>query len=138
MKKVVGSLYTNKHTVVFHENPEDMYYGAPHHFAVLDSAGSTYSTDQKDIEIGDIDTNDIEVLAVINFQQGPVNEVGVNGVFDPDVIAMVLERMKAFQAGRFKCKENEIVIQKLEEALMYLRKRTDDRAARGVLGTTNT
>lgn len=36
--------------------------------------------------------------------------------------------------NKFSCRENAIVITKLEEALMWLNKRTEDRKQRGVEG----
>ncbi len=73
-------------------------------------------------------------LTKIVFQDGPIKENGVNGVHNEDLIACVLERLFAFQKSGFSCRENAIVITKLEEALMWLRKRTNDRKSRGVEG----
>ena len=41
-----------------------------------------------------------------------------------------------FQHSEYSSRENAVVITKLEEALMWLRKRTLDREARGVEGTS--
>lgn len=72
----------------------------------------------------------------INFQNGPIKEVGeVNGVMNEDLIAIVIDRLQGFQESEFKCRENAIAITKLEESLLWLRKRTMDRERRGVLGT---
>ena len=38
--------------------------------------------------------------------------------------------------GDFACRENSIAITKLEEALLWLNKRTQDRIARNVEGTS--
>lgn len=75
------------------------------------------------------------VLCVIDFQKGPIKEHGVNGVCNEDLIAMVIDRLESFQASEFKCRENAIAITKLEEALLWLRKRTMDRERRMVEGT---
>lgn len=75
------------------------------------------------------------VLQVVNFQKGPIKEVGVNGVMNEDLIAMVIDRLQSFQESDYKCRENAVAITKLEEALMWLRKRTQDREDRGVEGT---
>jgi hypothetical protein len=40
-----------------------------------------------------------------------------------------------FLQAKAPCRENAIVITKLEESLMWLNKRTADRQARGVEGT---
>lgn len=81
--------------------------------------------------LGDI----CDILTEIRFQTGPVVEKGVNGVFNEDLILIVLYRLKFFQTGKFACKENEEAIKHLEEALVALRKRTNDRTERKVLGT---
>lgn len=49
---------------------------------------------------------------------------------------MVIRRLEGFQNSEFKCRENELAITKLEEALMWLRKRAQDREARNVEGTS--
>lgn len=77
-----------------------------------------------------------EVFACIRFQRNPIKEAGVNGCHNEDLIAIVIDRLQAFQSGQFNCRENAIAITKLEEALMWLNKRTSDRVARGVEGTS--
>lgn len=75
------------------------------------------------------------ILGNIQFQKGPIKEAGVNGVMNEDLIAMVIDRLYSFQDSPFACRENAVAITKLEEALMWLRKRTDDRERRQVEGT---
>lgn len=72
---------------------------------------------------------------IILFQNGPINEVGVNGITHEALLAIVAHRMKSFQDGPFACKENEMALQKVEEALMWMHKRTLKRMNRGVEGT---
>lgn len=74
-------------------------------------------------------------LCVVRFQNGAIGEAGVNGVMNEDLIAIVIDRLQGFQNGQYKCRENAVAITKLEEALMWLRKRTQDREDRGVEGT---
>ena len=74
-------------------------------------------------------------LTEVQFQKGPIKENGVNGCMNEDLIAMVIDRLEGFQNSPFMCRENALAIQKLEEALLWLRKRTMDREARGVEGT---
>ena len=76
------------------------------------------------------------ILGVVNFQNGPIKEAGVNGVMNEDLIAIVIDRMRGFQSGNFACRDNAIALTKLEEALMWLRNRTNSREARGVEGTS--
>lgn len=69
------------------------------------------------------------------FQNGPIAEVGVNGNTNEALLAVLIDRMRGFQGGQYACRENAIALTKLEEALMWLQKRTRDRMARGVEGT---
>lgn len=73
--------------------------------------------------------------AEILFQNGPIKEVGVNGITQEVLLAIVIDRLRGFQAGEFKCRENAIALTQCEAALMWLQKRTRDRLARGVEGT---
>ena len=57
----------------------------------------------------------------------------VDGTTNEEVLAMLIDRMKYLQ-NMFPCRENAIVITKLEESLMWLEKRTKDRLNRGVEG----
>ncbi|WP_207641051.1 hypothetical protein [Metaclostridioides mangenotii] len=49
---------------------------------------------------------------------------------------MVITRLQAFQDSPYKCRENDMAITKLEECLMWLRKRTLDRGVKGIEGTS--
>ena len=62
-------------------------------------------------------------------------ECGVNGVCNEDLINMVIDRLEHFQNSEFRCRENALAITALEEALLWLRKRTMGREQRGVEGT---
>lgn len=57
-----------------------------------------------------------------------------NGTTNEEVLAMLIDRMNYLQ-GKFPCRENALVITKLEESLMWLNKRTSDRQKRNVEGT---
>lgn len=73
---------------------------------------------------------------VIQYQKGPRNEpASTPGILDSVLLAIVADRMEAFQAGPFASRENALVLTKVQEALHWLRHRADDRAARSVLGT---
>lgn len=115
MKKLEHDLLTSKYTEVYHE--ENFNYNAPHRFSV--STSEEPST----------------ILADIHFQEGPIKENGVNGVNNEDLIAMVICRLDHFQESEFACYENDLAIMKLEEALLWLRKRTMGREKRQVEGT---
>jgi hypothetical protein len=69
------------------------------------------------------------------FQNGPIKEVGVNGITHEALLAVLIDRMRSFQAGPYSCRENAIALTHLEEALMWLQRRTVARIKRGVEGT---
>ena len=119
MIRLQHDLLTGKYTAVYHES--DYKFNAPHRFSVE-------SVPQKE-------NDPIAILAQITFQEGPIKEFGVNGVCNEDVIAMVIARLCGFQQSEFACRENDIAITKLEEALLWLRKRTIGRESRGIEGT---
>jgi len=75
------------------------------------------------------------VHSTVLFQNGPIAEVGVNGVTHEALLAIVIDRMRAFQAGPYACSENAIALTNLEQAQYWLHARTKARMARGVEGT---
>lgn len=80
--------------------------------------------------------NDGSLLADIQFQEGPRNqESSICGVLDSDLLEIVRHRLQCFQAGPYATRENAVALTHIEEALMWMSKRADDRAERGVLGT---
>lgn len=72
--------------------------------------------------------------ANLEFQEGPVHEVGPNGISQEALIAVCIDRLRCFQAGPFACRENALALTKLEEALMWLHARTRSRLAGFVEG----
>ena len=72
---------------------------------------------------------------LIEFQNGPIKENGVNGITQEALLAVVIDRLRSFQAGPFSCRENAIALTHCEEALMWLQRRTVARIKRGVEGT---
>lgn len=71
----------------------------------------------------------------IIFQNGPINEAGVNGLTQEVLLAIVVDRLRSFQAGPYACRENALALTKIEEAQHWLHARTQTRMARGVEGT---
>lgn len=72
---------------------------------------------------------------IISFhiQNGPIKEAGKNGCQVTVLIAVakhIIEKLNS----HFPCRENAVTITKLDEALMWQKKRTDDRTSRGVEG----
>ncbi len=73
-------------------------------------------------------------FACIKFQKGPLKENDLNGCFQEDLIEICIDRLRCFQQSGFSCRENAKALTKLEEALMWLNSRTEDRLKRGVEG----
>lgn len=76
-----------------------------------------------------------ETSVVIRFQNGPINEAGINGLTQEALLAIVVDRLRSFQAGPFSCRENALALTKIEEAQHWLQQRTLARMRRGVEGT---
>lgn len=70
----------------------------------------------------------------IQFQSGPINEAGVNGLTQEALLAIVIDRLQSFQAGPFACPENADALTHATKALEALKSRTRARIARGVEG----
>lgn len=121
-KKLKHDLLTSKYTEVWYDG--DFSFNAPHDFHVV-PAGADYNDT----------TINIHELGHVHFQEGPIKEAGVNGVNNEDLIAMIICRLEHFNQSEFRCRENSMAITKLEEALLWLRKRTMAREQRGVEGT---
>jgi hypothetical protein len=124
MKELKHDLLTTKYTKVFHE--KDFKFNAPHHFLVVKSEAEINENTYPEAR---------HVVGQVHFQSGPILENGVNGVCNEDLIAMVIARLEHFNQSEFRCRENSTAITKLEEALLWLRKRTMGREQRGVEGT---
>lgn len=76
------------------------------------------------------------MVGVIDFQKGPRNVEGSTpGITEAALLAVLIDRLQGFQAGEYSCRENAIVLTKLEECLHWAKARADARAKRGVLGT---
>lgn len=70
------------------------------------------------------------------FQNGPIKENGINGISQEALIAVLIDRLEGFQSGQFQCHDNQVALDSLQNARLWLHKRTMDRVARGVEGTT--
>ena len=90
----------------------------------------------------------------IVFQNGAIAKPeDINGLSNEALLAILIDRMRGFQGmlprteeqtlanlnntggKNFACRENAIALTHMEEALMWLQKRTRDRMARGVEGS---
>jgi len=71
-------------------------------------------------------------LGVFRSRQEP------NGAFVETVLEAVRQRLDFYQTaanGKFACRENAMALTKIDEALLWLGRRTKDRRERGVEGT---
>lgn len=74
-----------------------------------------------------------QILQFIHKEPKENNELVTlsDGTTNEEVLKVLIDRMNYLQS-KFPCRENAIVITKLEESLMWLNKRTADRLARNV------
>jgi hypothetical protein len=70
----------------------------------------------------------------IAFQNGVINEHGVNGVTHEALLAIVADRLEAFQRGPLNCGENRNALAHVYDAMTWLQNRTKARMALGVEG----
>lgn len=74
----------------------------------------------------------------IQFQNGArLEKDSTHGVLDTDLLEIVRDRLQGFQGGEFATRENAIALTHIEEALMWMNRRVEDRIERSVLGTNN-
>jgi len=81
---------------------------------------------------GHIDVTDENVI-LFKLQEGPIKETGENGCQVDTIVWAAKTIIESFNK-KFPCRENSLAITKLDEALLWLGKRTADREARGVEG----
>ena len=130
------------------ENPEDLGYlveyidgGKPNHpehrgyiswspkdvFEKAYKRLPEYKGEQQEVIHSDL--NQVGVM----FQNGPVKEVGVNGLTNEALLALVLHRLRILNTN-FPCRENSLAITNIEQGVMWLEQRTKDRIKRNVEG----
>lgn len=82
---------------------------------------------------------DSEPDGTLRYQKVTFYEMNENGSFDngttlEEMLSVSIERLQDLN-GRIACRENSIAITKMQEALMWLNARTENRKERGVEGT---
>ena len=102
--------------------------------SVLDEPGSGGASHKYSIRWKN-NSDQTEPHCFIGFQNGPIKEVGVNGVTQECLLAICADRLRSFQAGPFASRENAVALTHIETAQLWLQKRTRERLARGVEGT---
>jgi len=105
----------------------------------VDEAGTGNACHRYEVRPANDDVEEIgehDVLGVIEFQHGARKlPDSVHGVLDTDLLEIVRDRLKGFQSGEFSCRENACALTHIEEALMWMNRRVEDRIERQVLGT---
>ena len=87
-------------------------------------------------EDGTFRTRPENMVLTVQMQYGGRNAAGsISGAVDADLLEIVRDRLRDFQAGPYSCRENACALTHIEEALMWLNRRVEDRITRGVLGT---
>lgn len=102
--------------------------GANHHYEITGFTGDTNPSALSD---------DGQDYVSILFQNGPIGEVGVNGITDGALLAIVADRLRGFQHGPYTSYCNERALMHIEDAQGWLKHRTLARMSRGVEGTHN-
>lgn len=120
MQELYGSMYNHKYTSVFHEVDHESY--VPHHFLIVDKSCVKDRENIKPIILGSIDFQDGQII----------DGKGINGVMDENLIAIVISRLEGFQSSKFACKENDIALTKLQEAMLWLKNRTTDKELKNI------
>lgn len=96
--------------------------GANHHYQIIDVSRQNVGDDR--------------TLCDIEFQAGPIQEAGVNGISNESLLAVVRDRLECFQCGPYACVENFEALKDVISAMDRLRARTIARMERGVEGTS--
>lgn len=104
--------------------------GACHHYQI---AGFDTATNASDPFVNH--HGESAGYSTILFQNGPINDMGVNGITHEALLAIVADRLRSFQSGPFACKANACALTHVEEAQHWLQQRTIERMRRGVEGT---
>lgn len=108
------------------------------HVGVLDEPGHGGACHKYVIYVPNDEVNQElnAALAVhISFQNGPIKEFGTNGITHEALLAILADRLEGFQAGPYKCDDNQMALEHIRGAQEVLQRRTKERLARGVEGT---
>lgn len=119
-------------TIQKRENLNDVY--------AMDKPGNGGANHRYEIccSLGESEGFKTECIEIIQFQNGARNlPDSTPGVLDTDLLEIVRDRLKGFQSGEFSCRENACALTHIEEALMWMNRRVEDRIERNVLGTNN-
>src|SRR5215469_9766015 len=69
-----------------------------------------------------------EVVCYLHFHYGPLDKkTETRGIPNEALLAVVIDRLQAFQNGPYACAENALALRSLEDAMKWIRKRTEER-----------
>lgn len=92
----------------------------------LDVPGAGGASHEYEVS-GFFHSGDVPAFTRVSFQNGPIKEVGVNGITHEVLLSIVIDRLRSFQKGPYSCRENAIALTHCEDALMWLQRRTAER-----------
>lgn len=105
--------------------------GANHRFLIV-NAGSVQINDG----VMTIDPED--AIEEIQMQHGPrYSNDSIHGLTTDDLLEIARDCLANFQKSDMATREAAVALTHIETALLWLNKRTEDRAERGVLGSMN-
>lgn len=126
-------------TIQKRENLNEVYAGekgvggASHDYMIVKSGCVKYDENENTLTV-----NPDDILGTIHFQEGARKEQNsIHGLTDQDLLEIVRDRLKCFQSGDMPTRETACALTHVEEALMWLNYRIEDRIERNVLGTYN-
>lgn len=93
-----------------------------------------YQSAKIDTAAGILDAIEVvDNVVMFTIQDGPIGDVGVNGIQVAEMLEYVKEVFKSLNTA-YPCRENSLTITKIEEAIHWQYARTKDRESRGVEG----
>lgn len=105
--------------------------GASHCYVIVKAGKADYDEKEEMLRV-----NSDDVLETMQFQEGARKTPdAIHGVTDQDLLEIVRDRLRGFQSGDMPTRETACALTHVEEALLWLNKRIEDRIERNVLGT---
>ena len=94
--------------------------------------GATPENDYKSTAVTDAQAPSLTLM----FQDGNTRDNGINGVTNEMCLAVVWDRILAFQCGPYRCEYNAKALHHIERAIDALLSRTRERVEQGIEGTS--
>lgn len=105
-----------------------------HHDGHAPNDSLVITADERNPDLGNTShvymvTKGDKTVASVRFQEGPQTEkTSIPGITDEVLLTILIDRVRGFQSGSLACRENAIVHTKLEECLMWYKKKADTKA----------